>query len=138
MRVDLLKEAYAVIDGVPDERLDLSRWKCGTLACAGGWLCQYPPFLRMGLALKIDPDYTQPMPAFMGKVYFDALEEFFGIEPVDASGLFGVRRWWLPTESGDTDRQVFLRRLREFLRDKGAITAERCDELAALAEVRKA
>lgn len=129
MNVDLLKEAYAVIDGVPDERLDLSDWKCGTVACAGGWLCQYPPFSANGLRPS-----NGGTPSFNGVSGYLALVRFFGLSCGQVLALFSPPG----NQESSTDRQVFLRRLREFLRDRGAITAERCDELAALAEVRKA
>lgn len=61
--IELLKDAYAIIDGIPDDRFHLDYWQdatgevaytaqaigCGTIACAGGWLALHPTFQQVGI-----------------------------------------------------------------------------------------
>ena len=115
-----LRELYSMMAGIPDELVDLSRWKCGTLACAGGWACQYPPFMVQGLTLY------ESGPSFDGDEDYCALANFFGISYESAFSLFGA----CGTRSMLTDRRIFLIRLRNFLVDDGIITKARSDELA--------
>jgi hypothetical protein len=64
MNFELLKDAYAIIDGIPEKQFNLNRWVeendntgsvcdlahgCGTVACAGGWLSLHPKFNELGL-----------------------------------------------------------------------------------------
>lgn len=67
MNIELLREAYAVIDGIPDNRFNLNEiasntcndaisyqlgtvaHNCGTVACAAGWLGMHPKFRALGL-----------------------------------------------------------------------------------------
>ena len=55
----LLREAYAIIDGIPDDRFNLRTYAnstdpnhCGTIACAVGWLAMHPTFNALGLTLR--------------------------------------------------------------------------------------
>lgn len=113
-----LRELYSMMAGIPDERVDLSRWKCGALACAGGWACQYPPFIADGLMLK------------NGEPFFEdegfALQAFFGLTNNSAADLFDSRFEF----EGLPDRRVFLIRLRNLLVAQAIITQARSDELA--------
>lgn len=62
MNLELLKDAYAIIDGIPDKFFNLNTWVedacelggggCGTIACAGGWLAMHPKFNELGLKFK--------------------------------------------------------------------------------------
>lgn len=117
MNRELLEEAYAIIDGVPEDRIDLGAWQsgedrasntaeitCGTIACAAGWLALHPGMNSRGL----HPVY-RGMPAFNGSDGYDALARFFGIEILQSIDLF------YPNYDGESDKQVFLRRLRHLL-----------------------
>jgi len=56
---DLLRDAFAIIDGIPEASFRLDFWtskqgkslSCGTIACAGGWIARHPKFKAMGLAI---------------------------------------------------------------------------------------
>lgn len=57
-----LKDAYAVIDGIPESAFYLDSvlresngdLGCGTIACAAGWLMIYPPFAEiLGTELRV-------------------------------------------------------------------------------------
>lgn len=54
----LVREAYAVVDGIPADRFNLRTianksdpHNCGTVACAAGWLAMHPKFKALGLGL---------------------------------------------------------------------------------------
>jgi hypothetical protein len=54
-KIELLKEAYAIIDGIPEQAFDLEKIitdggtsvGCGTVACAAGWLSIHPKFGKL-------------------------------------------------------------------------------------------
>jgi hypothetical protein len=56
---DLLRDAFAIMDGIPSRVIDLDSWtteqgktlSCGTIACAGGWLARHPQFMELGLRI---------------------------------------------------------------------------------------
>lgn len=131
---ELLKDAYEIISGIPDDNLALNRWRtkdqgssCGTIACAAGWLTLHPKFQALGLGVK----HTEwdsgmgPWPSFQGKDRIDALAKLFRLDFDDAYGLF-CERWKTPTlalglpENG-SDKQVFLARVRKFLSKHGQL-----------------
>lgn len=57
VNVELLREAYAIFDGIPAERVNLSviasgstnPASCRTVACGMGWLGMHPTFNSLGL-----------------------------------------------------------------------------------------
>lgn len=58
MNIDRMKEAIAVLRKVQfhegeldNRRFDYSIWRCGTAACAGGFLCLHQPFIDQGLLM---------------------------------------------------------------------------------------
>lgn len=63
-----LREAHAIIDGIPDVQFDLHDFskndkkvnphKCGTIACAGGWLAAHPYFKKFGLFFRRSDRYA--------------------------------------------------------------------------------
>jgi len=61
---ELFKEAYSIIDGIPEEYLnldtivsnDIDHVGCGTIACAAGWLGLHPTFQKLGLSSHV---YTE-------------------------------------------------------------------------------
>lgn len=145
MKVELLKDAIAIIDGIPDDRLRLSRWqvqhskvfdselslyhykyiskarqiRCNTIACAGGWLCLHPDMQQRGLSINTHGGgYFEAFPKYKKKVGFEALGCFFGIDTGEAEELFGMRT---SDEMDDeatrklTDRQLWLHRAKLLL-----------------------
>lgn len=147
MKVELFKDAYAIIDGIPDERLSLETWQdsgewlgtvgskstweraivqkpqdieCGTLACAAVWLCLHPNMQKRGLGVG-----KHGQPTYVMFHQYDALAAFFDIPEPEARGLFKV---YTPDEREDgldgvpiTDRQRWLQRARKLLAKYRAI-----------------
>jgi hypothetical protein len=126
---ELLKHAYAIIDGIPEKNFRLLDWvkqkrrqTCGTIACAGGWLAQHPDFKARGLQLErgLFGTYFPTLGnlqayAALGKVfgleYGDALEIFYSDRsPLDAPGRFGL-----------TDKECWKARVRKFLAKRGQL-----------------
>lgn len=128
----LLRDAYAIIDGIPDARFKLSRWRigghsehdCGTIACAAGWLAMHPDMCAAGLKAS-----AHGAPKWNGVTGYDALSLFFGIDFDDAVSLFGPRKTiftpdnemkFEPNESHCvSDHDLWLARVRNFLKAKG-------------------
>lgn len=124
---ELLKDAYEIIDGIPSENFNLDTWRkrdegatCGTIACAAGWLTLHPKFQELGLKSVVGHGHYLHRPVFNGKENIDALAELFGIKWADALRLFREKGY---LESGG-HKQVFLRRLREFLQEHGQLKGQ--------------
>lgn len=107
MKIDLLKDAYEIIDGIPTQHFNLNRWVhedgascstngCGTIACAGGWLALHPKFNELGLRMKWNRGNgrgynTQVVTYGSGSVSaFEALAKVFNIAEQDARKLFSA------------------------------------------------
>jgi hypothetical protein len=139
MNIKLLKEAIAIIECVPDYRIDLGSWQsnegadlikaldqieCGTIACAAGYLALHPKMQALGLS----PGY-HGAPSFKGLFQFEALSEFFDLSPLKTRYLFGDRS---PQEKNDdqmlgtgfTDRVLWLTRARKIIADHESRFAE--------------
>lgn len=126
---DLIKDAYAIIDGIPETAIDLDRLvsrrgetlEHGTVCSPAGWLAQHPRFTELGLSLADDDSNLVPVdesPAFI-------LARVFGLEPGDAKHLFGDRNTYtLGDDSGLSDKRLWLREVREFLKQHGQLDAE--------------
>lgn len=148
MKVKRLKRLYAVIAGIPAQRIKLSSWRsdhatdkellhdCGTLACALGWACAYPPFQKKGLAWNgATPVYRDREVGLVAA--FEAAALFFGLSYSDASELFGGRCSVYDdglTSPEWSDKYLFLRRLRTFLYEGEVISERRNQELAKYEE----
>lgn len=113
----LLREAYAVIDGIPQEQFSLASWSngkqpsCGMIGCGGGWLASYPPFIERGLHM------VRGEPCYKRKYAFEALAEFFGIKYSDANMIF--TNWGI--SSIHSDKEEWKRRVKRFLEFHGGI-----------------
>lgn len=113
----LLREAYAVIDGIPKDQFSLRTWSngkkpsCGMIGCGGGWLASYPPFIEQGLRMRGGQPY------YKGKYAFAALAEFFGITYADADLIFTAHS----TRSRFSDKEVWKMRVKRFLESHGGI-----------------
>lgn len=125
----LLRDAYAVIDGIPEERFNLNAWRvtreCGTVACAAGWLMQHPDMQAKGLYMD-----SYGSPTFKGLLDYTALEAFFGLRAGVGYALFCPRHTgfycglngmvklddYADPDAYPSDKQLFLARVREFLR----------------------
>lgn len=117
--LELLRDAYQIIDGIPDNQFDL-QWfysfypgdlpaanDCGTIACAGGWLALHPQFNALGL------EAGREGPTLDGKYGYKALGEIFNIQEIAAERLFSPR--YESREKFGTDKAVFLKRLKDFI-----------------------
>ncbi|KVH64446.1 hypothetical protein WS89_03960 [Burkholderia sp. MSMB1072] len=116
---ELLKDAYEIIDGIPPRNFNLDTWRkhddgatCGTIACAAGWLTLHPKFQNLGLKVS-----NESSPVFNDKESMSALADLFRIDWDNAFQLFREKR---VSELG-THKQVFLRRLRAFLKEHGQL-----------------
>lgn len=121
----LLRHAYAIIDGIPEDRFDLGEisvnvleddqannpHNCNTIACAAGWICLHPDFQAKGLSLS---DNGSPRRNGECGDYDIFMSEMFGITYAQSEKLFAPRKDW--EDSTDlTDKQVWQRRVKRFL-----------------------
>jgi hypothetical protein len=131
---ELIKDAYAIIDGIPETALDLDRLvsrrgetlEFGTVCSPAGWLAQHPKFVELGLSLDDDdsrlvlsgePPVKDSTSAILAHV--------FGLEPGDAEHLFSDRSTYtLGDDSGLSDKRLWLREVREFLKQHGQLDAD--------------
>ncbi len=137
--IELLKQAHAIIDGIPDRYINLSHWIEGyasdggiiecikelsceevSCGCAGGWLALHPEMRALGLLmwfgvpdLRAGPERFRAV-ANVGAGYWDgmwALAAFFGLSYVEARDLF--------KGSGDAEqaehKQLWLARCRRLI-----------------------
>jgi hypothetical protein len=126
---ELLKDAYAIIGGIPEEKVNLERiiaskgrsLECGTVACAFGWLSMHPQFKRK---LK----YAGSVSGFVvnGASYANyrtAAAALFDITSDNARNIFGPRGYSDYDAKRDhrSDRDLFLHRVRRFLKDEGQL-----------------
>lgn len=137
---ELLKDAFAIIDGIPDEliafgpprRLKGISLDNGTVCSPEGWLAQHPAFIERGLALSSDGMAV----LFKGEGYFKLSQAYpmaqvFGIPLDEANRLFGILSDRSQSEGRVlTDKEIWQQRMREYLgtRDdveyKAAVEAE--------------
>jgi hypothetical protein len=118
---ELLKDAYEIIDGIPEENIHLDNWRsrdegksCGTIACTIGWLTLHPKFQALGLhydTSRAGPD----MIAVGNERGFQVIEKLFGLNFNDAWKLFG------PAHTFKSHKPIALGRIREFLREHGQL-----------------
>lgn len=126
---ELLKDAYAIIDGIPETAIALDRLQTakgesldkGTICSPAGWLAQQPKFRELGLWLSEDgtqlvlngeeSDKESPAPI---------MARLFSLEQSDADRLFADRyTYTLGDDSGLSDKRLWLREVREFLKEHG-------------------
>jgi|GEM_PF-1759375 len=136
-KYELLKDAYAIIDGIPDKVVNLNHvvsekgesLDCGTIACAAGWLGMHPKFNKLGLSvvqgglggfrLHLDSGSA----ADNARAYSGQMAKVFNLPHADALKLFNARQYheraggWRAL----TDKQVWLRRVREYLKEEGQL-----------------
>jgi hypothetical protein len=121
---ELFIEAYEILDGIPDERFNLSEiankkeLDCGTLACGMGWLAMHPKFQALGLTLEEAGDegvrVALPGFEFLPVSGYDTIaRELFGFSGTLAP--YHIFRTRCLGERG-TDKQVLLKRMRNYLR----------------------
>ena len=128
---ELIKDAYAIIDGIPETAIDLEKLvsvrgetlEHGTICSPAGWLAQHPKFAALGLSLSDGDSRLQ----LAGEPPVDespaaVLAQVFNLPPGDAEHLFGDRdTFTLGDDSGLSDKRLWLREVREFLKQHGQL-----------------
>lgn len=121
---DLLKDAYAIIEGIPAENFYLNSWRewdegatCGTIACAAGWLPLHPDFQARGLTYGKSVFGMQIK--FRDREHMAALAAFFDISCDDAEELFGAS-----CDYKILHKEIFLKRVRDFLEKHGQLSSQ--------------
>lgn len=137
---ELLKEAYAIVDGIPDDRFNLDQiaanprlrerlndpHSCGTIGCAAGWIAMHPMFQQRGLSLNsrgiLETNQGGPTN------YRFAMAEVFGIGMLEAVDLFGRRgdsiydrKEVIAGPDRLNDKQLWQHRVRKFLSEHGQL-----------------
>lgn len=133
----LLRDAYAIIDGIPEANINLGMWirhyersiptpTCDTLACAAGWLMLHPQFQALGFKPEftdyrvIQPELCVPSCGRRSRG-FQALADLFGMTGPDAQHIFGRRIDKSPYDppidmkEQMTGKQLWQYRVRKFL-----------------------
>ena len=95
----LLRDAYAIFDGIPEQKINLGSiltkrgvsTECGTIACGMGFLALHPQFQAMGLEM---PGGEKVGSGLLYKndyiFYSDAAVKVFGLTYQEAIGIFCV------------------------------------------------
>jgi hypothetical protein len=112
--IRLLKEAYAIVNGIPDAAVSLAKWRTsegkslteGTVCCPAGWLTLNPTFQAKGLTFD-----RGGRPAFGLYRGYAALAALFRIETEEALEIFRPLKAWSPM----SDKAVWLDRVLTFL-----------------------
>lgn len=112
--IRLLKEAYGIINGIPDAAISLGKWRTsegktlaeGTVCCPAAWLTLNPTFQAKGLGFD-----GGGRPAFGLYRGYAALAALFRIETEEAVELFSPAKSWSP----QSDKAVWLDRVLTFL-----------------------
>lgn len=122
MNRERLEHAYAIIDGIPEDRIDLHAWTqregeslgCGTICCAAGWLARHPDNIRAGFSMRPCQFAGDKTPTFAGSTGYEAIMKFYGLTQTQAFALFGTR--YMPPHKAElSDKQLWLLRIRNFL-----------------------
>lgn len=140
---ELLKEAYAIIGGIPAKQFDLSdvisergpSLKCNTIACAAGWLALHP---KMQEAADIHVEGHGIRSNLTGNfiAYDIAMARLFNINPRVCDELFAPRgNGSLGEDAEDdfkgTDKQLWQKRIRAYLRQHGQLKSQLARKAAA-------
>jgi hypothetical protein len=86
MHRERLEQMVVMLRGLPPEKFDIAEWhtpsECGTTACAVGWACVAPVFVKQGLYLH------DQAPAFQTLTGWAAVHQFFELGSHDSHFLF--------------------------------------------------
>lgn len=135
MNFELLKDAAAIIDGIPVKAFNLEQickskgetLSCGTVACAAGWLSLHPTFAKKIKPLvKTDAFGNTEIvwnlrDGYSTCFYGDAMSELFNIPHDDAKTLFGQSEIY-NDGSGQSHKKEFRKRIVAYLRHHGQLT----------------
>lgn len=123
----IMREAYAIIGGIPEHAFDLSSvvsrtgesLECGTIACAAGWLAMHPTFKARGIRLVKECVEYKNVRCYTA--YTEAMAAVFKIDGAEADYLFGSRT---EPPGWGTDKEVWLKRMYKFLDENDELTAQ--------------
>lgn len=127
---ELLKDAYAIIDGIPETAIDLeslcsargASLEHGTVCSPAGWLARHPDFNALGLAPSDDDGSLVFKGEAEGKTVAEVMAQVFRLPPSDAEHLFGNRdTYTLGDDSGLSDKRLWQREVRDYLRAHGQL-----------------
>jgi hypothetical protein len=121
----LLKEAYAIVDGIPAEAITLDWNKTkegpslveGTVFHPARWLAIHPDFQKLGLSMAENGKHLLfNGQSAAGGTYSDPLAQVFGLPVSDIVSMFAERG----TRMGEsiptlTDKDVWQNRVRSYL-----------------------
>jgi hypothetical protein len=127
----LLRDAYAIIDGIPESQFNLDHWRkkgrspreCGTIACAAGWLAMNPEMRKKGL---LNGEGGKPVfvdDLAIKRTEYHALAKFFCMNLEQAIGLFCSRYVGSPYDPDPyeaynySDKEFWKYRVRKFLEE---------------------
>lgn len=95
--MELLKDAYAILGGIPDSVLNLNTIRtdkptpevpeCGSICCGMGWLAQHPDFNKVGLSMNAEHTLTYKNHQVS---YTTAAGRLFGVTDSEAESMFGM------------------------------------------------
>lgn len=132
-KFELLKEAYAIIGGIPAKAINLDAilsekgesLSCGTIACGIGWLSLHPKFQAYGLKIVDRELYYKGNHSY----YEAAAMGIFNIEFEDAEHIFAsTYDCHNPLEDGMSPKlshkQRWMYRVRAFLRKHGQLKSQ--------------
>lgn len=123
---ELLKDAHAIIDGIPDAAIAFGK-PCaargrglddGTVCSPEGWLALHPTFTALGLAMPADDLALEYNGELLPPV--SAMARVFRLPEDDAARLFGERDVF-STDGAATqasDKQLWLTRARHYIHDR--------------------
>lgn len=146
---ELLKDAHAIIDGIPDAAVAFGppcktrgpRLEDGTVCSPEGWLALHPTFTALGLTISPDGSSLHVSGNTMSAVA--AMAQIFRVPEEEAALLFGERSLFLSEESTSdvSDRQLWLTRVRHHIHSRAmsqtvaAITMAPAVTMARLGDV---
>lgn len=114
--IELAKEAYAIVAGIPDECVNLGQWCAqegrsldnGTVCCPATWLTKHPRFRALGLF-----DDGRGRPALGDYRGYAALGALFKIDTETAKMIFCPAN--TPAWRKVSDKETWLTRMGAFL-----------------------
>ena len=133
-KYELLRQAAAVVDGIPTDDVWLGMWfddengdrpGCGLIACAGGWIALSPFGESLGLcSINFGKSIVLRQNVFLNSI--DSLAVALRLKIKDAEELFAERGFsrfdraiYVNTGWVITDKDLFRARVRAFLMYKG-------------------
>lgn len=121
----LLREAYDIIDNIPENRFHLGEVRskmdpnsCKTVSAAAGWLAQHPKFQTLGLGI-IKEGLT--FNGTKAENWWTPISTVFGVSDEVAIDLFGKLDFYEPSFSDTnytSDKKSWQNRIQWFFGEK--------------------